>query len=498
MDRKRKKQLQNARVIMTNIFMGVSVIGIVFVLMLVAMGYNFGENGLTQSGLIQISSNPKGASVEIDGEGQFSHTDFNKMLSAGEHRIKISKTGYDTWEKNIIVDPGLLTRVEWARLFPLKADISSVANFNSIRLAEFSRDRKRLFVIERDTPIAQYIDIQGEKIRSHKLSLNDALGKDKNVLDGQIDIVSWNETGNKLLATWTLEQNTTWYLIDLDNAAKSINLNKAFGINFNSIRISNDSASKLWALENGNLHIIDTSNHTISGILLSNVEQFENNKDVVSYVGLDAEDHNYRKISIFKEGEKGSTHLLNLKEEKPTITLSMGTYWNESWVAYSIDSHIVVSSGTYPSFDKPSKNSLKEIVKRDLGYMPQYTGVNTLGRIAMFGGGNNNTAIDIETRNNFDSTTDTELSTISWIDDYLTWENNNGTIVVRDFDGNNRREIITVNNEMPVVISENNRWLYFFEAKTTEETSDEVPAQNATEKNTSSKTIYTLKRQKLE
>ena len=60
MDRKRKKKLENARVIMTNIFMGISVIGIVFVLMLIAMGYNFNEKGgIEQSGLIQISSNQK-------------------------------------------------------------------------------------------------------------------------------------------------------------------------------------------------------------------------------------------------------------------------------------------------------------------------------------------------------------------------------------------------------------------------------------------------------
>ena len=120
MDRQRKKKLQNARIIMTNIFMGLSVIGIVFVMMLVAMGYGFDEKGnFEQSGLIQISSNPKGATVEIDGDTQFSRTDFNKMLSNGNHRVKISKTGYDTWEKTINVDAGLLTRVEWARLFPI-------------------------------------------------------------------------------------------------------------------------------------------------------------------------------------------------------------------------------------------------------------------------------------------------------------------------------------------------------------------------------------------
>ena len=121
MDRRKTKKIQNARVIATNIFMGLSVIAIVFVLMLIAMGFTFNESGnLEQSGLVQISSNPGNATVEIDGNTQFGRTQISKMLSATTHHFKVTKAGYDTWEKDLKVDAGLLTRVEWVRLFPLK------------------------------------------------------------------------------------------------------------------------------------------------------------------------------------------------------------------------------------------------------------------------------------------------------------------------------------------------------------------------------------------
>ena len=87
---------------------------------------------------------------------------------------------------------------------------------------------------------------------------------------------------------------------------------------FTDIRISNDSASKLWALENSNIHIIDMSNQTISGVLVSDVEQFTNNKDVIGYVSLESDkEHDHRKINIFKEGEKGSTTIHEFEEKKP-------------------------------------------------------------------------------------------------------------------------------------------------------------------------------------
>ena len=153
MNQLKKKKKQNARVIATNIFMGASVIAIVLILMLIAMGFNFSdEGGLEQSGLIQIASSPKGAAVEIDGKGQFNHTDMSKMLTSANHHVKVSKAGYDTWEKDLNVDAGLLTRVEWVRLFPVSPKSSNATSFTNIRFAQFSIDRKNLLVIEKDVP----------------------------------------------------------------------------------------------------------------------------------------------------------------------------------------------------------------------------------------------------------------------------------------------------------------------------------------------------------
>jgi len=498
MDRLKKKKIQNARVIATNIFMSISVVAIVFVLMLIAMGYRFTENGdLKQSGLIQINSSPKGATVEIDGESQFSHTDFSKMLSSGNHRIKISKSGYDTWEKDINVDAGLLTRIEWARLFPTNPATTTATTFSNLRLAEFSADRKHLLVIEHNSPVALFVNLQGEKISTKKISLNDAISNSENVLEGNIKIIAWNESANKALITWTHNETTSWHLLDLEDAEHSINLTERYNINFTDIKIANDSASKLWALESGRIRIIDTSSHTISGVLISDVEQFANNKDAICYVGTDNSDHDYRKIMLFKEGEKGPTTIINLKEEKPNITIAMGTYWNESWIAYSTDAHIAVLSGTYPSYDKEEKNSLRKIINRDLEYEPKLASTNKLGRIVTFAGNTSLTSIDIETRNYYDASTEKEAAQLNWLDDYLIWENNDNKIVIQDFDGNNHREILEVNNEQPINITENNHWLYYFERKAAD-VDENGSAKDVTKDTKETEIIYQLKRQKLE
>jgi hypothetical protein len=175
----------------------------------------------------------------------------------------------------------------------------------------------------------------------------------------------------------------------------------------------------------------------------------------------------------------------------------MGAYWNESWLAYSIDKRIHVQSGTYPSYDKPSKDNLKEVVRRNLEFAPTIAGTNRLNRVVVFAGSCSLTSIDIETHNYFDSTTETELSELSWLDDYLLWENSDNKIVVRDFDGENRREILDVNNQHAVNITENDKWLYYFDVKQADVDAD-GQAKDKTNETASTEIVHQLKRQKLE
>ena len=56
------KKIRNARIIATDIFMLIAVIAIVFIMMLIAMGFSFTNNGrIEQSGLVEISSRPSSA-----------------------------------------------------------------------------------------------------------------------------------------------------------------------------------------------------------------------------------------------------------------------------------------------------------------------------------------------------------------------------------------------------------------------------------------------------
>ena len=509
MDRAKSKKIRNIRVIATNIFMSISVVAIVFVLMLIAMGFTFNESGgLEQAGLVQIVSNPSGANVEINGANQVSHTDFSKMLSAGEHTIRVSKSGYDTWTKKLKIDAGLLTRVEWVRLFPKQSDKQDVLEFDTLRLATFSPDRKHLLALEENGDAFHFIDIQDDKPQSKDLPLSECFGtKSKTIHNGAISILSWNNDNTKIIAKWTNNDNTSWYLINLNHPDQSINLTQKYNLVFDSILIANDAANKLWALENGNLRLIDANSSTISSTIASDIKKIANNKSTVSFINTETTEDDDKKsthynLNVYKEGEQSYTQLAALDnvDENTTIRLAMGTYWSDEWLAYSIDRKFSIISGKYPSYEKDKADSLKERYSSELESIPQFASVNANHRIIVLAGEKNIFSFDIETNEQFNYSFANSLTGIAWLDDYLLWQNVDNNIIARDFDGENRRNIIkSVDNQLPVTISENDKYLYYFnivEAESTAEAS-KSPSDADLSTNTAATLKYILKRQAL-
>ena len=120
MDYEEKKRRQLVRVVIAEAGMVISVIAIVVVATMVAMGFFISDKGtIEQSGLIQLRSLPTGATVELDGATLFARTNLQRSVAPGEHHLKLSRDGYDTWEKNIKMAPGVLMRIYYPRLFLL-------------------------------------------------------------------------------------------------------------------------------------------------------------------------------------------------------------------------------------------------------------------------------------------------------------------------------------------------------------------------------------------
>lgn len=508
MEAAKKKKLRSARVIATNIFMALSVVAIAGILTLFAMGYSLTKDGnLEQSGLLQVKSRPSGASVEIDGEnqGQFSRTEMSKMLSGGEHHLAVTKSGYDTWQSTINIENGLLTRIDWVRLFPLQKTIETVKTYPNLRLLSASPDKHYLVILENNSAIFQLIDIRSDDVKYSTLDLSAFLiPKESEESEipiapvGQLEIIRWNQNNNKFLLKRTQDTTVEWILVDTQKPENSTNLTQEFLLNFDQLQFADADAAKIWTTESGNLRLIHTSNMTISGALITDIQQFTNYNEVVSFVRTDSEQN--RILGIYKEGEKGTTTIQTIDQSIDTINLALGNNWKGDWIAYTLDQRLFVLLGKHPSYTANPNGStnnngnggpsLEVIAEHDLDFIPTTISASPTGRFVATASYDQLTTIDIEISQKYDYAF--SLGTqINWFDDYLIWSNQDGTLVVVDFNGLNQRQLATEVSPFSIALTSNNRWLYFVtsETQTTPSTDPEIPDQT--------QTVHLLQRERL-
>lgn len=96
-------------------------------------GYRFvfgpGEPKVSKTGILNVTSIPKGAQVFIDdGKNPTTTTDNSLNLAPKMYKVKVSKDGYNDWQKDVDINAEEVTSVK-ARLFPKSPSLQSISTF---------------------------------------------------------------------------------------------------------------------------------------------------------------------------------------------------------------------------------------------------------------------------------------------------------------------------------------------------------------------------------
>ena len=103
MNPEKARRRQSLKILISESIMVLAVVITVIILAFLVSGYWLNSDfKIERNGLLQVSSVPTGADVYIDGESAWlQRTNTSKILSSGEHSIKLTKDGYDTWSKTV-------------------------------------------------------------------------------------------------------------------------------------------------------------------------------------------------------------------------------------------------------------------------------------------------------------------------------------------------------------------------------------------------------------
>jgi len=126
------------------------ILGTIFAIKL-AKGYrpSFSTRSLTQTGLLSVTSFPRGASVFINDK-LTTATDDTLNLPPGEYHIKIAKDGYISWEKTLQLEAELVTQTN-TRLFPAVPDLTPLTFSGALNPIPSPNGSKIVFAVNHAT-----------------------------------------------------------------------------------------------------------------------------------------------------------------------------------------------------------------------------------------------------------------------------------------------------------------------------------------------------------
>ena len=457
MDIEKRARRQSRRIIISEILMVLTVIATVSILAFIVSGYWVGSDfKIERQGLLQIYSIPTGADVEVDGNPSswLQRTNTSTSLAAGEHTIKLSKDGYDTWSRTVKITEGLLYRLHYPRLF-LNNRTEEVVFEYSANFATVSPDRNAL-LLANNTTSWQLLNLDTENIKPVDLDLSKILpfssladGASTGLFSGVIESADWSTDNDHLLLKIRQDATVNWLIINVKNPSNSINLTKEFNADFNEIKILDQSANNLLATINNNLHRIDASSKQISAILVPNVYYFDYyNQDIVFSAKNQAADADIQYyIGLIK---LGSDEIKTLKttstKDRPIIT----KFYDDEYIGVVDDTSIKL----YIKKDFTEKSDFI------LPFRPDNIKIGSAGEAIMMYSGGHIATLDMEAMEIFDWSTDT--NEFGWLDSSMIYAVKDGSLNVYDFNGLNHRILSSnVSSHFPVTITAD-KYLYYY------------------------------------
>ena len=454
-ERERMERQQHRRLIITETLMFLSVILLVGFLTLVVMGYTFNLRGLDGSGevvertgLVQVSSLPTGATIYIDGgTSLLFNTNASRAVLSGEHEISLARGGFDGWKKTVNVAEGMIYRLNYPRVCKEEREAEVATEFaKPVEFVTVSPNNERM------------VFLQDGKLFMVNLNENVLVQKELEVMDIDGSVVKittfanveWSGNSERMLA----KANGKWVVINVRDPKAAMWLSEIVSEEgeMKELSFAAETGERVL-MTNARKELVEWSirEKKLSEALVKNVEAFDNDGERVIYTtrGLKG-----WQVRTYRVGDVESP-LVAEQEVKP-IAKAM-RYFQEFYVGVVTEEFTVYRRAGWPTGD----GEMEKVFEERVGFSSSDLKKRGKGMVFELVGESGETKVfDIEAM----KIMAVDTTGCGWVDEYLRYRLKDGKLSVLDYDGLNERGMVAtgVLTGRKVVISGNNRWLYYF------------------------------------
>lgn len=443
---------------------------LVIVLTLVMLGYRFNraDGRLEQGGLVQFESKPSGADVIVDDAHLGTRTSSKTTLTAGQHFIKMERSGYKQWQKSIDVTKGKVLWLNYARLIPNELSSSRVADFATISSTAASADNKWLAIKEDPSaPVIRLANIAQDEAVVTQLQLPASSYTHPSEGKGQTFVIeTWDPSNRYLLVRHTYDDTKVeWMVVDTQNSENTKNITALLGMTASKVVFSNANSAILYVLDGTAVRRVDLGATTLSGPLLTGIADFGlYDKSTVTYVSLLDPATKKRSVGYLTEGASKSRTLRSYSDDGlVSLHLKIDKYFDDTYAAISYGENVEILKGDLPHSDAVDPSLMRPAGTMTLPGGVQYLSTKSVGRFVVAQAGATYTVYDIELQKMTSTTTKgtTEVTKeFGWLDKYMLWSDRDGMVRFYEFDGANQQDVMPVIPGFSVVLSPTGKYVY--------------------------------------
>jgi len=317
-----------ARLIMYPL-LGAFFVFVCYFIVLNAFGFNVyyrdGKIVKERTGTIILATRPGDANIMLDGQEYKSNTPGLpflsvqiKRLSAGNHRIRLEKDGYETWDGSFEVRPGMVSWGTQVLLIPMQRKAQNFSLPQETESTLLSDDRKKLLVKMNDpeNQILSFWEIDLATKESNKLF-------DKETLAGENLTPLYYSTNNgRILFERKTETNKTYEIIEARQNPSSWDINTTYNLTFDELIFNPKDQNELYAIREGSIYLLNYLEKKMSAVLDSNATDLFITNEKIYYIKSEGEKNQLftynasNPIKIFDKLTDSKTYQINYAGEE--------------------------------------------------------------------------------------------------------------------------------------------------------------------------------------
>jgi len=472
MDTKQRKRRQRVHLTLIYSMMVLTVLFTVVIFAYAIQGYrlNWSSGKVVQGGLVQFDTHPDGAQVTVDQTRLSNETPSKLTLSAGQRNVTIQREGYRDWHKTVDVKPGSVLWLDYARLISSNPSHKNVATASGASSAIASGNNRYLaFTPSAHKPTVTLADLSGDKPQTTNITLDSAhYTAPDNAEHQAFTLDSWDKDNRYVTIKHTYNgDKTEWLVLHPQGGHKPEKGTRQPGVNVTAAKFSQGDSRKLFVLTGeGDLRQANLSDTTITGPLVSNVAEFALYSDTtITYTTKLDHTSKQRTAGYLTIGTtKPRTVRSYADDGVAPLHFRIEKYYDKVYyvIAYGETAEIL-SSTSHAASDSRTASSLKSVASLSMPGGISHVDFSRGGhRFACVYNDASLMTYDLELLKSSTIKLPQPLTRdINWIDGYH-FTFTHGGVHLYDFDGANQQRITTSALDLPVVLSQNQRYLYSF------------------------------------